>query len=81
MDLTDFREQIDKIDEELLNLFANRMDVVRQVALFKKENNLPVLDATRENEKLSKIDDPYAQELFKTLFKLSREYQKVQLND
>jgi len=76
MKLDDYREQIDFLDEDLLCLFEERMKIVKQVALYKKENDLPILDASRENEKLSKIDDPYAKELFKTLFKLSREYQK-----
>jgi len=76
MNLSDYRKQIDKIDKDILRLFYERMDVIKLVAEFKKENGLPVLDASRENDKLDAIDDLPAQKLFKTLFELSREYQK-----
>ena len=76
MSLQDYRKQIDRIDNELLHLFKERMDVVRKVALYKKEHGLPVLDATREQEKLTSIDCPYTRKLYTMLFELSREYQR-----
>lgn len=83
MDLLHYREQIDDIDNELLQLFKNRMSVARQIALYKKVNNLPTLDAARETEKLAAIDDkaddeelrPYVRKLYAFLFEISREYQ------
>ena len=75
MDLQDCRKQIDRIDSQLMRLFKERMDVVAQVALYKKEHGLPILDAAREQEKLASIDCPYARKLYATLFELSREYQ------
>ena len=75
MILQDYRKQIDRIDSELLQLFNERMDVVRQVALYKKEHGLPILDVTREQEKLTSIDCPYTRKLYTMLFELSREYQ------
>jgi chorismate mutase/prephenate dehydratase len=82
MDLQDFRQQIDKIDEQILQLFKERMNVSRQIALYKKAFNIPVLDTAREQEKLAKIEkkaeeelSPYARKLFSTLMELSREYQ------
>ena len=83
MDLQNYREQIDKIDNELLQLFIERMNVARQIALYKKEHNLPALDAAREAEKLAVIDEkageemrPYAHKLYELLFELSRMYQE-----
>ena len=83
MDLQNYREQIDRIDDELLQLFKERMGVARQITLYKREHNLPVLDAARETEKLAVIDEktsgelrPYARELFELLFELSRAYQE-----
>ena len=83
MDLMDYREQIDRIDEELLLLFQKRMEISWQIACYKKEHNLPVMDAAREKEKLGDISekagegfDLYAQKLYKTLFEISREYQE-----
>ena len=75
MDLQDYRKQIDAIDNELLRLFKERMDIVRQIALYKKEHDLPVLNAEREKEILDAIDCPYAKELFSTLLELSCAYQ------
>ena len=86
MDLQNYREQIDKIDDELLRLFTERMNVARQIALYKKEHDLPALDAARESEKLAVIDEkageemrPYARKLYKLLFDLSRAHQEGML--
>jgi len=83
MNLQNYREQIDKIDDELLRLFKERMSVASQIALYKKEHNLPALDAARESEKLAVIGEkageemrPYAHKLYELLFELSREYQE-----
>jgi len=81
VDLQDYRKQIDRIDSELIRLFKERMDVAEQVALYKKEHGLPILDATREQEKLASIDCPYTRKLYATLFELSREYQGSILGD
>ena len=75
MDLQDYRKHIDRIDNELIQLFKERMDVIRQIALYKKEHGLPILDAAREQEKLNSIDCPYTRKLYTMLFELSREYQ------
>ena len=84
MDLHTYREQIDAIDNELLRLFKERMNVACQIALYKKEHDLPALDAKREKEKLAVIGEkagdemrPYAHKLYELLFELSREYQEV----
>ena len=83
MDLHNYRKQIDEIDDELLRLFIDRMSVARQIALYKKEHNLPALDAAREKEKLLCIGEKagealcsYACTLYTTIFEISRTYQK-----
>lgn len=55
MDLNELRNEIDKLDKEILNAFATRMDICKRVALYKKENNLPIFQGNRENEVLNKI--------------------------
>ena len=82
MNLDDLRNKIDIIDEELLRLFAERMDIVSEVAAYKQANSLPVLDQGREAEKLQAISgkvkphlEPLAHTLFTTLFELSRSHQ------
>ena len=51
MDLQELRRRIDRIDDELVRLFAERMDVAAEVAAYNKEKGLPVLDASREQAK------------------------------
>ena len=82
MDLTNLREEIDKIDEELVKLFVARMDVSAQIAQYKKEHSLPILVPSREREKLhevAKLAGPemenYTRVLYSMLFELSRSYQ------
>ena len=40
MDLEQLRKQIDIIDNQILSDFEKRMDLCRQVAIYKIENNL-----------------------------------------
>ncbi len=46
--LSKAREEINRIDKEMAELFCQRMEAVRQVAEYKKERGLPILDAARE---------------------------------
>ena len=48
MDIKELRKEIDRIDDELVKLFVERMNVCRDVALYKKENGAAVYDAARE---------------------------------
>ena len=45
---------IDDIDAKMLELFEKRLEVALQIAKYKKENNLPVLDSNREKEVITK---------------------------
>jgi len=51
------RERIDILDESIQNLFLERMQIVKKVALYKKENHLPVYDEDREREIIQKNVD------------------------
>lgn len=46
------RQQIDRIDNELLEILARRMEVSRQIGLYKKEHTMPVVQAGRYNDVL-----------------------------
>ena len=48
------RQQIDKIDNELMELFAKRMRICREIGEYKKANNIQVLQTSRYNEILDK---------------------------
>ena len=82
MDLKELRGQIDEIDDQLVELFAKRMDVAAAIGDYKKENNLPVFVPQREREKLKDVAEKagpemanYTRVLYSMLFELSRSYQ------
>ncbi len=82
MELTELRERIDRIDADLVRLFTERMALSGQVAEYKKEHNLPALDASRERQKLAAVraaaGEQFAQPasvLYGTILDLSRAYQ------
>lgn len=56
MDLKDLRNEIDVVDVQIQQLFEKRMDIVKAVAAYKKENNLPILHTNREDEVLEKAE-------------------------
>ena len=55
--LSELRRQIDGIDEQLLELLAKRMRVSREIGIYKKEHNMPILQAPRYSEILEKRSD------------------------
>ena len=57
MDLEQLRKEIDTIDNDILSAFEKRMDLCRQVALYKIENNLPVFHPGREQVIIDKVRD------------------------
>ena len=82
MELSEYRARIDAIDEEIVRLFAERMEAAAGIAAYKREHNLPVLDQRREREKLLQIAEKtpeglkdYAVSLYSLIFELSRSSQ------
>lgn len=55
MDLGKIREEIDGIDDKIVELFSKRMELCVNVAKYKKENGLPVFQASREEQILEKV--------------------------
>ena len=85
MEIKALREHIDIIDDELVRLFAKRMDISKQVAEYKKENSLPIHVPAREREILQEVAkksgaelSDYTRVLYSMIFELSRSYQRRQ---
>ena len=83
MDIQDMRKEIDAIDDQLVQLFKQRMNVAAQIADYKKAENLPIFVPAREREKLADVArkagpemDNYIRMLYATIFELSRDYQR-----
>lgn len=82
MDLSDYRKQIDEIDDELVKLFSRRMETAARIAECKRNIGKGVMDAKREREKLldilgkcpEELQD-YTSSLYSLIFELSRSYQ------
>ena len=81
MELSEIREKIDPVDDQLLDLFLQRMDLSEEVAAYKNEHHLPILNKERERAILAKVTERsgekerYAYHLFSTLFELARSRQ------
>lgn len=80
--LDQMRNDIDAIDSQIAELFRKRMETSLDIARYKKENNIPVLNSSREKEVLHKVSeqvgepfDGYARFLFNTIFEASRSCQ------
>jgi chorismate mutase len=52
-DLSDLREQIDDLDNELLQLLAKRMRVSREIGQYKLEHDMPILQTHRYDQILT----------------------------
>lgn len=57
MSLDDFRQSLDRIDNEVLSLLAKRANIILQVADFKKQHGAPVHDPTREDAIIARLSD------------------------
>lgn len=81
--LNTYRDEINRIDDQMVKLFQERMEVAGRIAEYKKANGLPVLDMKREREKMQDVQArcdekfaSYAGSLYSLLFELSRSYQE-----
>ncbi len=81
--LEELRDEINEIDEKLIELFKDRMQVVKEIARYKLDNERPVLDESREEFIIRKhtgnVNDPELSreigEFIKGLLKISRDAQ------
>lgn len=88
MDSQDIRKKIDGIDTQIAELFFQRMELAAQIAKYKKEHDLPVMNAEREREVLSRLMElcgeeleGYIRVLYSTMFDVSRSYQHSLITD
>ena len=83
-ELEQYRQEIDRIDGELVRLFLERMAVTGQVGAYKQRQGIPVLDAQREKQviaaKTALTDDPARKadlaHLYESIMAISRRQQR-----
>lgn len=82
-DLLELRDEIDKIDQQIVSLYEQRMKISEQVAGYKISTGKKVFDKERENQKLSTLtalaDSSFTRhgirELFEQIMAMSRKKQ------
>ena len=87
MDLSKLREELDRIDGQIVKLYEERMEYCSRVADYKIETGRNVLDKAREEEKLRKVRSLVhnecnahgVQELFEQIMSMSRKLQYSKL--
>ena len=83
MDILELRKKIDETDEKIVELIRERMKTAAEIGSYKRENNLPVYDATRERELFDRVGNlageefaSYTKVLYSTMTDVSRSYQR-----
>lgn len=79
---------INEVDKELVELFKKRMAASKIIALYKKENNIAVLDKKREESLIEKnlklLDDKELEKYYliflEGILNASKDYQKDLIN-
>ena len=82
--LETFRREIDSIDAQIFDLFEQRIAVAKQIGAYKKEQDLAVLDSSREDAKRDQVKasvsnelEPYALELLEVLMNAAKTVQET----
>ncbi|MDD3225379.1 MAG: chorismate mutase, partial [Clostridium sp.] len=87
-DLKKLRDEIDTVDTKLTELYEKRLNLVLKVADYKKENNIPVLNSSREDEVIKKnvehlkndnFKEP-TKDFFKSIMNISKMYEKKRID-
>ena len=76
MSLGKLRNQIDKIDDKIIFLLEKRLQIAKKIKKYKKK----IIDTNREKEILSKIHSKYIKDIYKSIFKNSKKFQKEKIN-
>ena len=82
--LDEAREIINEVDSQMIDLYIKRMKAVKMVAEYKIENNMEVLDSSREdflkikNSKIldDKLLEKYYLEFFEGVLQSSKDFQR-----
>ena len=82
--LETLRQEIDSIDAQIFDLFEQRIAVAKQIGAYKKEQDLAVLDFSREDDKreqakasVSNELEPYSLELLEVLMNAAKAVQET----
>lgn len=82
--IDELRTEIDAIDKKMVDLLTARIEVVKEIGRYKKENNIsigaPVRELTKIKDLFESIKDPYAAKymvkISQYIFEVSKEIQQ-----
>ena len=83
-ELKELRDQISRIDRDIVRLIRDRMEIVREIAKIKRENGIPIFDLKREEELYREIrsqakklglDESDSEAIFREIVLMSRNVQ------
>lgn len=81
MDLQTFRLMLNQIDDRMAELFVQRMNIVNEIALWKQQQGVPVLDRSREESVMNRLTEAHPEhsesirQLYEGIFQTSRDAQ------
>jgi len=84
-EINNLRKKINEINNELINLLAERQKLCKEIGKIKKQEGLKIIDKEREQEMLSELkekakklnlDEEYIENLFKLIIENSRKSQE-----
>lgn len=84
MDLEECRREIDVLDRDLTKILERRMQVVAEVAAYKKKHHIEIYDLRRERQVLDKIANltvqkelsPYLRRIYQCIMDESKKYER-----
>ena len=88
-DIEFYRDKIDLVDREIVNLLTERFEIARDIAELKKNIDIDVFDKKREEEIFAKLkdwakelnlDEDFLRKIFELIIKESRKIQKDKLS-
>jgi chorismate mutase len=89
MTLAELREQIDKLDDKVVNIFEQRMKIVEEIGRYKKEQNLTILQTRRWDDILKKrislgtrkgLSEEFILKVFQAIHQESINHQTIIMN-
>ncbi len=81
-ELDELRKSINEVDDKIVKLYVERMQIAKKIGDYKRQNNVNVLDNSREKEVLFRLAEQvpdefklYLKQVYEVMFSTSRAYQ------
>ena len=82
--IKDFREKIDRLDDQLIDIIVERLSLTLDIGEIKKEINLNITDNNREQEIINRmtqrlkgrLNPKEIEKIFNLIFQISKKIQK-----